>query len=61
VGKNVLNFFRQDNGYKQGSYSKDWNGQEDNEVLVTILNSSDAAAQDFRDQVYAQLSARYPG
>ncbi|MGD9662607.1 MAG: dUTP diphosphatase, partial [Porticoccaceae bacterium] len=26
VGKNVLNFFRQDNGYQEGSYIKNWQG-----------------------------------
>jgi len=30
VGKNVLNFFRQDNGYQDGSYRKQWGGKDDN-------------------------------
>lgn len=30
VAKNVLNTFRQDNGYKQGTYIKTWDGAEDN-------------------------------
>ena len=34
IGKNVLNFFRQDHGYKDGTYIKVWNGKEDNEHLV---------------------------
>ena len=34
VGKNVLNFFRQDHGYKEGTYVKNWAGREDNEHLV---------------------------
>ena len=34
VGKNVLNFFRQDHGYKEGSYIKVWNNLEDNEHLT---------------------------
>lgn len=38
IGKNVLNKFRQDNGYKEGSYKKVWNGKEDNEILNEILN-----------------------
>jgi dimeric dUTPase (all-alpha-NTP-PPase superfamily) len=29
VGKNILNQFRQDHGYKDGSYIKVWAGQED--------------------------------
>ena len=38
VGKNVLNKFRQDNGYKTGEYSKVWFGKEDNVHLEEILN-----------------------
>lgn len=36
VGKNILNQFRQDNGYKDGSYIKVWNGDEDNVVMQKI-------------------------
>ncbi len=39
VGKNVLNRFRQDHGYKEGSYRKLWAGREDNEHLIDILLS----------------------
>lgn len=60
VGKNVLNFFRQDNGYKAGTYIKIWHGQEDNEHLVEVLNVLDIALHDYSDQVYAGLKARYP-
>lgn len=59
VGKNVLNFFRQDNGYKDGSYIKQWHGREDNEHLVEIVAKLDPAADDFSDQLYAGLSERY--
>ncbi|MBV34688.1 MAG: dUTP diphosphatase [Rickettsiales bacterium] len=59
VGKNTLNFFRQDNGYKDGSYIKEWNGQEDNEVLVEILNALDPTHEDFKSQVYKGLADRY--
>ncbi len=61
VGKNVLNFFRQDHGYKEGSYVKQWQGREDNEHLAELLADLDSASPDFRDQVYAALQARYPG
>jgi dimeric dUTPase (all-alpha-NTP-PPase superfamily) len=60
VGKNVLNFFRQDHGYKSGTYIKIWNAQEDNEHLVEVLNALDIALHDYSDQVYAGLKARYP-
>jgi dimeric dUTPase (all-alpha-NTP-PPase superfamily) len=60
VGKNVLNFFRQDHGYKEGSYSKVWKDREDNEHLVDVLNSLDIALADYSEQVYAGLKQRYP-
>lgn len=59
IGKNVLNFFRQDNGYKQGTYLKIWAGREDNEHLTEILLTTDQTAPDFKDQVYQRLAARY--
>jgi len=61
VGKNVLNFFRQDHGYKEGSYVKLWDGREDNEHLSELLTLLDSDSADFRDQVYRGLQARYPG
>ena len=61
VGKNVLNFFRQDHGYKDGSYVKLWQGREDNEHLVELLAGLDSDSPDFRDRVYAGLQERYPG
>jgi len=60
VGKNVLNFFRQDHGYKTGEYIKVWNGKEDNEVLMDVLRSTDANSSSFKDEVYAGLQAQYP-
>ncbi len=61
VGKNVLNFFRQDHGYKDGSYIKVWNDREDNEHLVEVLSELDSSSADFRDNVYQGLQKRYPG
>ncbi|WP_456379210.1 dUTP diphosphatase [Thiolapillus sp.] len=61
VGKNVLNRFRQDHGYKSGSYIKTWQNREDNEHLVEITTTLDAEAADFEQQIYTQLTARYPG
>ena len=60
VGKNTLNFFRQDHGYKEGSYIKIWNSEEDNEVLAKLVNSLDASASDFQQQLYAALEEKYP-
>ena len=61
VGKNVLNFFRQDHGYKDGSYVKVWDGREDNEHLSDILSRLDVSDAGFADAVYAGLKAAYPG
>ena len=59
VGKNVLNMFRQDNGYKEGSYNKIWNGREDNEYLADIMKQLNADSLTFRDDVYAALAQNY--
>jgi hypothetical protein len=61
VGKNVLNFFRQDHGYREGTYIKQWQDREDNEHLSEILASLDADDPQFPDAVYDALVQRYPG
>jgi len=61
VGKNVLNFFRQDHGYKEGTYVKSWHGREDNEHLVEVIAALDSEDPDFREGVYRGLEQRYPG
>lgn len=59
VGKNVLNFFRQDNGYKEGTYQKLWDGREDNEHLSEIVQELDSSSDKFGDELYRALDARY--
>ena len=59
VGKNVLNAFRQDHGYRDGSYVKTWNGREDNAHLAEIAASLDIARPSYADDLYAALEARY--
>jgi dimeric dUTPase (all-alpha-NTP-PPase superfamily) len=59
VGKNVLNFFRQDHGYKSGEYIKVWQGREDNEHLSEIMTALDVADDRFPDRVYEALETRY--
>ena len=59
VGKNVLNRFRQDNGYKEGSYRKLWAGREDNEHLIEILESVSAEPEQMFNTIYQQLEQRY--
>ncbi|WGL17024.1 dUTP diphosphatase [Microbulbifer bruguierae] len=61
VGKNVLNRFRQDHGYKDGSYKKLWQGREDNEHLAEIVQSLDSTAESFSTELYGALKTRYPG
>ncbi len=60
VGKNVLNMFRQDKGYKAGTYQKIWDGREDNEYLVDIIHRLDANASDFKESIYNELETAYP-
>jgi dimeric dUTPase (all-alpha-NTP-PPase superfamily) len=59
VAKNVLNFFRQDNGYKEGTYRKVWSGREDNEHLVELMAEVDFSKSSARDALYGLLSQRY--
>ena len=56
IGKNCLNQFRQDNGYKEGTYIKVWNEKEDNVVLVEVLENMENV--DF-DTLYSQLEKIY--
>ena len=62
VSKNVLNHFRQDNGYKTGTYHKTWGGQEDNVHLVELMDEltrQGVAADDLPTGLYQGLQARY--
>ena len=60
VAKNVLNAFRQQHGYQDGSYRKRWHdGREDNEHLVEIVASLDADADSFVADLRAAIAARY--
>ena len=59
VSKNMLNIFRQGNGYKAGTYIKMWNGEEDNVVLARLMTGLDAKAPDFADRLHAELEIAY--
>jgi len=61
VGKNVLNFFRQDHGYKEGTYDKHWDGREDNEHLVEVMTGIDSEHPEFQQMLYQSLKDRYAG
>jgi dimeric dUTPase (all-alpha-NTP-PPase superfamily) len=60
MGKNCLNVFRQENGYKKGEYTKIWYGKEDNHYLVEFLDTNDAIELLYAD-VHAFLTATYAG
>lgn len=56
IGKNCLNQFRQDNGYKEGTYKKIWNNKEDNVVMVELLKQ----IPDINfDTLYSNLEKEY--
>ena len=55
IGKNILNKFRQNNGYKEGKYVKIWNGKEDNEILTEIMQNNNLSISD----IYKKLELVY--
>ncbi|MDM5270935.1 dUTP diphosphatase [Sulfurovum sp. zt1-1] len=57
VGKNILNQFRQDHGYKDGTYIKMWNGVEDNVQMQYILDTNDEISP---EELYRALEEAYP-
>lgn len=56
IAKNVLNTFRQDHGYKEGTYQKMWNGQEDNVALEQLMVLKPDATP---EQLYDKLASVY--
>ncbi len=58
IGKNILNIFRQDNGYKDGSYKKIWGTKEDNVVMQEILEENPDISS---DGLYKKLQECYKG
>ena len=71
IAKNVLNIFRQANGYKTGEYIKDWSAislnspligdrsLEDNDHLMDILNLMPVQDADLYSYLYSELELRY--
>ena len=57
VGKNILNKFRQDHGYKEGSYIKIWNGEEDNVIMQRVLEENESVTP---EELYKALKKAYP-
>lgn len=61
--KNVLNIFRQDNGYKEGTYHKqyqlDGKTMEDNEALAKLLHAYTGTEENFMAMVKEDLNTLY--
>ena len=59
IGKNILNLFRQDNGYRDGTYRKVWGEREDNEHLADVLARLDCNNASFEQDIYRALNEIY--
>jgi len=61
LAKNALNKFRQDSGYKEGTYQKIWDGREDNCYLEGALKTLPADIKDeyIFGEIYDYLSDVY--
>lgn len=58
--KNVLNSFRNNNGYKEGTYKKIWSGEEDNDIAFRIAaNATEIAPEDLEDYLVDNLTEMY--
>lgn len=70
IAKNILNIFRQDNGYKEGKYIKQWPSPieanitvEDNvylEMFIAEVDESNMPVDEMYDYVYQRLLDNYP-
>ena len=58
ITKNTLNLFRQNNGYKDGTYIKMWGDVEDN-VIAWKLAEQLEPTNDMNDKLYAELITAY--
>lgn len=61
IGKNMLNMFRQQHGYKTGRYAKLWSGREDNVVLDELFAALPAqlSGEALEQALMAALSGAY--
>lgn len=56
--KYTLNIFRQDHGYKEGTYQKIWNSQEDNVTAFELIKDLEND-NNFIDQLYNKFELIY--
>ena len=59
VKKNILNIFRQKNGYKEGTYHKEWFNQEDNVFLIEEAEKLNPTAEDYVASLWESLTNVY--
>lgn len=57
--KNVLNIFRVNNGYKEKTYIKEWNGEEDNVVVKRIADYMFMSGDIEKDKLYDAVDKYY--
>ena len=58
IAKYTLNKFRAKNGYKNGSYVKNWNDKEDNYWVMLMKDKYDAT-KDFSKELYKEIEEFY--
>lgn len=58
IGKNALNSVRQMNGYKEGTYVKIWDGEEDNVFMQSLIETMDIEGVSI-DAVVERLHSHY--
>ncbi|MCY3858378.1 MAG: dUTP diphosphatase [Gammaproteobacteria bacterium] len=59
VAKNVLNVFRQEHGYKEGTYIKSWAGREDNEHLTELVRTLNIDSSTYIADLQSLIAKRY--
>lgn len=59
MAKQLLNTFRWLNGYGNGTYVKIWNGKEDNEYLMEILDQYEVITESDEQEIMQKLQDTY--
>ena len=52
IAKQALNQLRQDYGYRNGDYIKDWNGDQDNTYLEPLYGKAYEEVYDCMEKIY---------
>lgn len=59
IGKNVLNKFRQDHGYKAGTYVKTWDSADNEDNFYLVKFRDDLGSSLTFDRLYDELRLKY--